>query len=240
MSLVRTLATAAAALSGLAIAQGAAAAVVGVAVDQVGPGAAPVANSVFSPGAGPAGGNQLGAPAIGYYIPLGDASGVFGAGDGSPADGGFGQSSDSGDGGGRLTMILRFSGVETGVGGVLTVLFQDLDLAGANDPVGFFETVRVYDAAGDPLTPLITSIGGLVTGDSNTQQLLSLSLASSLFAGSDLFIKLKFRSAFDRNGANTIEYLRASVSQVPLPAALPLFVAGLAGLGFAGRKRRCR
>ena len=240
MSFAKSLAAAAFAASSLFIAASAEAAIVGVAVNSIGMGATPVAGATFNPGAGPDGGNQLGAQAIGYYIPLGDNSGTFGAADGSPANGGFGQSSDSGNGGGTLTMILRFSGVQTGVSGVLNVLFQDLDLAGANDPAGFLESLRIYDAANNALTPLITSIGGLVTGNANTQQLLSLNLASSLFTSSDLFLQLRFRSSYTSNGTNTIEYLRATVEQrvVPLPAALPLFFAGLAGLGFAAGRRK--
>jgi len=37
---------------------------------------------------------------------------------------------------------------------------------------------------------------------------------------------------------NTEETLLATLSPVPLPAALPLFAAGLAGLGLAGTRRR--
>lgn len=36
----------------------------------------------------------------------------------------------------------------------------------------------------------------------------------------------------------TLNYTAAPVSEVPNPAALPLFMAGLAGLGFAGRGRK--
>jgi hypothetical protein len=231
MSALRNLSAAAAALAAsLLVSQMASAAVVGVAVDEVGAGATPIAGAVFAPGAGPDGGNDLGAPAIGYYIPLGNASGVFGVG-------GFGQSSDFGNGGGTLTMILQFSGVEAGLDGSLNVLFEDLDLSGANDPVGFLESIQIFDAANNPLTGVITAIGGLVTGGMDTQQLLSLSLASSLFAGTDLFLQFNFASSFTSNGTNTAEYLIATVEQVPLPAALPMFLAGLAGLGFARGRR---
>ncbi|MBI1365645.1 MAG: VPLPA-CTERM sorting domain-containing protein, partial [Alphaproteobacteria bacterium] len=41
------------------------------------------------------------------------------------------------------------------------------------------------------------------------------------------------------DGANDFAVAALSYEPVPLPAALPLFLAGLAGLGFArGRKRQ--
>ena len=55
-------------------------------------------------------------PAIKYFIPLGNASGTYGVG-------GFGTSSDTGNGGGFLTMILAFSPVDVTKGGLLTILF---------------------------------------------------------------------------------------------------------------------
>ena len=73
-------------------------------------------------------------PAIKYYIPLRDAPGVYG-------DGGFGTFSDTGNGGGVLTMILAFSPVDITRPGLLTILFEDLDLSGANDPYCFFESI---------------------------------------------------------------------------------------------------
>ena len=52
---------------------------------------------------------------------------------------GFGTCSNTGDGGGLLKMILRFSPVSTTMPSTLSVLFEDLDLRNANDPVGFLE-----------------------------------------------------------------------------------------------------
>lgn len=42
--------------------------------------------------------------------------------------------------------------------------------------------------------------------------------------------------AFETNDEFRIKSL--TVSEVPIPAALPLFIAGLAGLGFAGRRKK--
>jgi hypothetical protein len=51
---------------------------------------------------------------------------------------------------------------------------------------------------------------------------------------SGLFDEIRFTS-----GTNAFEYANMTVSAVPLPAALPLYGAGLAALGFIGwRKRR--
>jgi hypothetical protein len=129
-------------------------------------------------------------------------------------------------------MFLRFSPVSGN--SVLTVRFQDLDLSGANDPAGFLESLRVFTGGGTALTPLITNIGGLVTGDHNSQ-LLTLALG---VVNDPLWLRLDFRSSSSFNGTNTAEYLVASVSQVPLPAALPLFATGLGALGLLARRRK--
>lgn len=51
---------------------------------------------------------------------------------------------------------------------------------------------------------------------------------------SSVFDEIRFNS-----GSNAFEYANLTVSAVPLPAALPLYGAGLAALGFIGwRKRR--
>lgn len=168
-------------------------------------------------------------PAIKYYIPLSEADGVYG-------DGGFGTFSDTGNGGGVLTMILAFSPVNISKPGLLTILFEDLDLKNANDPVGFFESIQILDAGNTALTGVITDIGGLVSGDADTQQLLSLSLATLMV--DSFYLQLKFKAEYFRNGRNTPEYLIARISAVPLPAALPLFGTGLGILGFAAWRRR--
>ena len=73
----------------------------------------------------------------------------------------------------------------------LSILFEDLDLIDANDPYGFFESVQVFDGTGSELTPKITDISSsLVTGDKDTQQLLSLDLG--LLTSDTYFATLKF------------------------------------------------
>ncbi len=173
----------------------------------------------------------LGGEAVKYFIPLGDTSGVYGVDNG----GNFGLVADSGNGGGTLSMYLLFEPINVGAQYVLNVLFEDLDLETANDPFGFFESVEVLSA--DGLTSLsggvITTIGGLINGDASTQQLLSLFLG--VLTENPFLVRLDFNASFISNGSNTAEYLIAEISEVPTPAAVWLFFAGIAGLSFAGR-----
>lgn len=214
-----------AAAAGLLFAAPAAnAAIIGVAVD-------PSDNSVV--------GNTeirplLGGEAIKYFITLGNDSGVYGVDDG----GMFGLEPDVGNGGGTLSMYLLFSPVTAGAEYTLSILFEDLDLVGANDPDGFLESVNVLSA--DGMTSfsggMITTIGGMITGDADTQQLLTLSLGT--IGGDPFLLRLDFQAMFNKKGKNTPEYLRAWITEVPIPGALPLFLAGLAGFGFATRRRK--
>lgn len=173
----------------------------------------------------------LGGEAIKYFIPLGDASGVYGVDNG----GSFGLQSDSGNGGGTLSMYLLFAPVNVGAQYVLDIVFEDLDVENANDPFGFFEGIEVLSA--DGLTSLsggrITNIGGLINGNASTQQLLSLFLGT--IASDPFLIRLDFDASYISYGRNTAEYLIADITEVPLPAAVWLFFSGIAGLGFAGR-----
>jgi len=178
--------------------------------------------------------SALGGDAVRYFIPLGNDSGVYGVDD----SGDFGLTADSGNGGGTLSMYILFDGVNVGSEYVLDIMFEDLDLADANDPNGFFESLEVLSADGSTsLTGLITDISNpLVTGDASTQQLLSIFLGAIM---SEAFvIRLDFIADFKDKGTNTAEFLIAEIKEVPIPAALPLFLAGIAGLGFAGRGKK--
>lgn len=177
---------------------------------------------------------ELGGDAIRYFIPLGNDSGVYGVDD----SGDFGLEADSGDGGGTLSMYILFDGLNAGADYYLEILFEDLDLAGANDPNGFFESLEIFSADGmTSLSGLITDISSpMVIGDASTQQLLSIFLGTII---SEAFvIRLDFVAYSDKKGANTPEFLIAQLQEVPIPGALPLFLAGIAGLGFAGRRKK--
>ena len=186
--------------------------------------------------------NPLGFDAIKYYIPLtSTGTCVYGVS--------CGTASDSGTGGTVMSMFLEFSPVSTIVPSLLEILFEDLDLINANDPNGFFESIRIFDSGGVPLTDPITTIGGLITGDAGTQQLLSLALG---IVSNPFYAELKFAANSSFYGTNTPEYLIATVRDcivgvddfcptqqvVPLPAAFPLFATALGGMGLLGWRRK--
>ena len=182
--------------------------------------------------------------AIKYFIPLNVSSGgTYGTFPSSCLHG-VGTCSNTGSGGGLLTMILRFSPVSTIAPSILSVIFEDLDLKHANDPAGFLEKLRILKGDGSPLTNWITQIGGLVTGDHDLQ---TLTLSLGTLTSDPLYLLLLFKAKSDFLGTNTPEYLIASITSpdrelppVPLPGAVWLLGTVLVGAaGFAKwRKRR--
>ncbi len=222
MSSLKKILAAALIAGSAAFTQTATASTIGIAVDAIGS-LNGVGNKVVRPLLGPN-------PAIEYYIPLGTGDGTYGVG-------GFGTTSDTGAGGGILTMILAFTPVSLTGSSQLNILFEDLDLIGANDPWYFLESMQLFNADGSDLTDPITSISSsLVTGDHDTQQLLSLSLG--VLDADPLFLSINFQSSSQYYGRNTPEYLIASISPVPLPAAAWMFLTALGSLGIASRRRK--
>lgn len=69
--------------------------------------------------------------------------------------------------------------------------------------------------------------GDIVSGVSSFAELVTMAAAGD-FVGT---------SAFQLSYVNTEFYLE-SISDVPIPGALPLLISGLAGLGFASRKKK--
>jgi hypothetical protein len=192
-----------------------------------------------------------GQEAIKYFIPLKDNNGTYGVGSSKCGGMGFGTCSDTGDGGGLLTMILRFTPVSTSQPSTLQVLFEDLDLKNANDPVGFLERLQVVRANNSPVTPWITDINqilsnGDIEGNADTQQLLTVALG--ILSNDPLYLKLVFKSKAEFHGENTAEYLVATVTSpdpvppqvVPLPAGFLLMGTVLAGAGGIASWRRRR
>ena len=189
---------------------------------------------------------------IEYFIPLDGLSGTYGTGGWtgwhhhSGCQLGFGTCADSGYGGGVLTMILRFTPVSNSDPSVLNVIFEDLDLANANDPGGFLERLNVVTATGDSLTGgWVTDINqtitnGTVGGDAN-QQFLSLLLG--VVTTDPLYLELQFKVPHQhQRGTNTPEYLIAWIDNtpvvVPIPPAFLLLGTALAGVGAYSRRQR--
>jgi hypothetical protein len=187
----------------------------------------------------------LGGKAIEYFVPLGDNSGTFGGG-GSSCALGFGTCADSGNGGGTLSMVLRFSPITSSVPSFLTVKFEDLDLRGVNDPNGFFESLNVFRGATSITGGWITNISSLlVDGDHNSQ---TLKLLLNAPINDPLYLVLNFKANSDFFGTNTAEYLRATIDvgdqappiPTPLPGALLLMGSLLTcsyGVGLWRRRR---
>lgn len=175
--------------------------------------------------------------AIEYYIPL--TSGgtcTYGVT--------CGTSVDSGYGGTDMSMFIKFSGLATDSTSELTVNFDDLDLIGVNDPSGFVEDFQIFDSSGSALTSLISSIAHPnATGNSTTQQ-VTLDLGD---VSGDLWLEFVFSANETQVWQNTAEYLTATIDQtpipvpeVPLPAAFPLFLTALGGLGLVRHRRRAK
>jgi len=81
--------------------------------------------------------------------------------------------------------------------------------------------------------------GGLVDTLFGAEALVGYGFSAGVGAGT---IEIMSDAAFDqliiKSSSNAFEYANLQVSAVPLPAALPLYGAGIAVLGFMGWRRR--
>jgi hypothetical protein len=164
----------------------------------------------------------LGGNAIEYFVPLRDTSGTYG-GVGSTCSAGFGTCADTGNGGGTLSMVLRFSPIMSTVPSYLTVKFEDLDLKGVNDPNGFFESLNVFRNGSSITGGWITNISSLLVDGNHDTQVLKLLLNAPI--NDPLYLVLNFKAKADFYGTNTPEYLRATIDvgdqTPPIPTPLP-------------------
>ncbi len=213
------------------------------------------------------------ADAIKYFIPLESSyNGVYGviSTNSQSCSAGAGTCSNTGSGSGSgydnadaLKMNIGFdTNSAQAQSASLSLIFEDLDLIGQNDPIGFFESISLsywnwngtsFDADPHALSngtikevksdggPKNTASPSLVTWKLDISDINALNMSSQDKGG--YWIQLGFGTDFNEGnsiGQNTPEFLAAqlNVSAVPVPAAFWLF--GTALVGFIGISRRTK
>ncbi len=118
--------------------------------------------------------------------------------------------------------------------------FDDLDIDGFNDTDYFFEVLGliIEDSGGTELFSLNQSeVAGLLTGNSNAQQLVF-----DFNTTGEFYVHLTFGTEFNdpphRRYRNTLESIYGSAVSVPEPGTLALLGAGLLLLAFSQRRKR--
>lgn len=119
---------------------------------------------------------------------------------------------------------------DNGSGGTMTWLFNR-DVAFNSFDVFDFKTGELKIELFDDLNQLVFS-AMVPTFNTDTGNNVTDNLFTTIDIGGVVFR----RAVFDFNGSGAIGTF--DVQEVPIPAALPLLLSGLAGLGFAGRRRK--
>jgi hypothetical protein len=219
----------------------------------------PVTGATSTQNAAPAG--YFDGQWIKYYIPLNTStSGTYGVD--LPLLSGTnlaGTIVDTGNGGSWLNMFIMFAPLPTEPVDTVKLRFEfkDLDLRYVNDPVGFFETVQLFNASTtSQFTPKLTmastsqtagyantTTGRIdwdlrwTTGNSNAPVYLDVwgaGLLPYVLDESAFWVKLKFTVPDGvPYGTNTAEYLKATLTTTTQTRAVPEPTSMLLlGLGF--------
>ncbi len=140
------------------------------------------------------------------------------------------QNITNGDSGGfSFTGSFENQATAEAAGAATVIAFEPTQLASINnltlrffDNMGYDETFNITDAAGAPI--------GLVGFD--VMFLLDIAQAAS-----EVFVTATGQAV--RADLTPLDPgLQVQISQVPVPAALPLLLSGIAGLAFASRRRK--
>lgn len=124
----------------------------------------------------------------------------------------------------------------TGFDGFVDVAFDEILPGQSEVAAGFSDlTISFMQDAIEIGSFVLTNPDGTTEGGAAVQTFMV-----SLISTADVFFSIT-GDAFLNTGASLGDFninLAATTSEVPVPAALPLMLAGIAGLGFAARKKR--